>query len=286
MTSASESQTSTFKSWDETELFYRTWPSLKPTKRAVVLFHGGHEHSGRFDDLVEGLGCEHATYFAWDARGHGRSPGRRGYARSLADVTRDADAFLRHLSEKRDLSLNDTVLLGHSVGSVVVISYVRDYQPAIRGMVLGSPALHIRTYVPFDRFFLRLLIRLNPEGHIKSYVVSSMLTHDPIEIKDRNADSLIARPIGTKMLLSVLEEGRRLILEAGQIHVPTLILSAGSDWVVQLPAQRKFFKRLGASKKEQIVYPGFFHEIFHEKERGKPIGQARQFIESLFLTSE
>lgn len=280
------SQACEFETWDGLKLFHRVWPAIQSTRKAVVLFHGGHEHSGRFNELVEQLGREETTYFAWDARGHGCSPGPRGYARSLFDATHDADLFLRHLSHVHNLSLPDTVFLGHSVGSVVVIAYVRDYQPNIRGMVLGSPALHVRTYVPCDRFFLRLFIRLNPDGHINSYVVSSMLTHDPAEIKDRNGDPLIARPIGAKMLLSVLEEGQRLIQEAPEIRVPTLVLSAGSDWVVQVSAEREFFKRLGATKKEMVVYAGFFHEIFHEKDRQRPIDKARQFIRSLFATSE
>jgi len=283
----STAQTCEFETWDGLRLFHRTWPSLrKPTRKTIVLFHGGHEHSGRFHELVERLGREDTTYFAWDARGHGRSPGPRGYARSLQDVTHDVDVLLQHLSKNHQLSLSDTVFLGHSVGSLTVIAYVRDYRPQIRGMILGSPALQVRTYVPFDRLLLRLLIRFRPEGKINSYVVSSMLTHDPEEIASRNGDQLIARPIGAKMLLSVLEEGRRLIREAQEIHIPTLILSAGRDWVVRLPAEKQFFNRLGAPKKDMVVYPGFFHEIFHEKDRQQPIAKARAFLESLFQAPE
>ena len=30
------------------------------------------------------------------------------------------------------------------------------------------------------------------------------------------------------------------------------------------------------------MYPGFFHEVFHEKDRHLPIGKAREFFTSLF----
>lgn len=278
----STSQPCEFETWDGMKLFHRVWPATRPTSKTVVLFHGGHEHSGRFDDLVERLGREDTTYFAWDARGHGRSPGRRGYANALGEITRDLEMFLRHLTQAHQFSSADAVFLGHSVGSLTVLAYVRDYQPPIRGMILGSPALHVRTYVPCDRLLLRLLIRWRPEGIVNSYVVASMLTHDPEEVTSRNRDPLIARPIGAKMLLSVLEEGQRLIREAPEIRVPTLILSAGRDWVVHLSAEERFFNRLGASNKEMIVYPGFFHEVFHEKDRQQPLGKARAFLESLF----
>ncbi|MBE9553564.1 MAG: hypothetical protein IMF05_08890, partial [Proteobacteria bacterium] len=37
---------------DGTELFYRAWLPAAKAGRAVVLFHRGHEHSGRWQDLV------------------------------------------------------------------------------------------------------------------------------------------------------------------------------------------------------------------------------------------
>lgn len=139
MATQRNSQACEFETWDGFTLFHRTWPALQPSRKTIVLFHGGHEHSGRFEELVEQLGREDITYFAWDARGHGHSPGPRGYARSLHDVTHDADLFLQHLSKSHDVSLPDTIFLGHSVGSLTVIAYVRDYRPHIRGMILGSP---------------------------------------------------------------------------------------------------------------------------------------------------
>jgi len=189
---------------------------------------------------------------------------------------------MSHNQNVQKARLKDTVFLGHSVGSLIVISYVSQYKPEIRGMVLGSPALHVKTYVPFDRAFLRLLIKFNPNGHVNSYVGARMLTHDQDEIQARESDPLIARPIGNKLLLSVLEGGVNLVDQAPSIGIPALILSAGSDWVVHLSAQKEFFRRLGSSKKEMVVYPGFFHEVFHEKERAKPIQKAQEFIDSLY----
>ncbi len=139
-------QTCKFKTWDGIELFHRFWPALKLHQRNTVLFHGGHEHSGRFEDLVKQLGRDETAYIAWDARGHGHSPGQRGYANSVQEVTHDLDLFLKHLIDQHGLSLKDTVFIGHSVGSLVTLSYIRDYSPKIRGLVLGSPAIRIRTY--------------------------------------------------------------------------------------------------------------------------------------------
>src|SRR5262249_28581301 len=66
------------------ELFYRAWLPTAPARKAVLLFHRGHEHSGRWQETVEALALDDVAFFAWDARGHGRSPGERGAAENLA----------------------------------------------------------------------------------------------------------------------------------------------------------------------------------------------------------
>ena len=40
---------------DGTELFYRAWIPMEPTRKALVIFHRGHEHSGRLEDVVRDL---------------------------------------------------------------------------------------------------------------------------------------------------------------------------------------------------------------------------------------
>jgi SAM-dependent methyltransferase len=61
-----------------------------------------------------------------------------------------------------------------------------------------------------------------------------------------------------------------------------LILSAGNDWVVHRRVQRRFYRRLGSPRKEMVVLPGFYHEVFHERERALPIGRAARFLAEAF----
>ena len=42
----------TFQTHDGVELFYRHWPSQTPARGAIVMFHRGHEHSGRMAHLA------------------------------------------------------------------------------------------------------------------------------------------------------------------------------------------------------------------------------------------
>ncbi|EEF93654.1 hydrolase, alpha/beta domain protein, partial [Catenibacterium mitsuokai DSM 15897] len=54
-----------FASFDGAELFYRHWPASQASvgaRKAVVLLHRGHEHSGRVEHLVPELGLEDCDF--------------------------------------------------------------------------------------------------------------------------------------------------------------------------------------------------------------------------------
>jgi alpha-beta hydrolase superfamily lysophospholipase len=161
---------------DGTELFYRAWLPGAPTRKSLVIFHRGHEHSGRVQDIVEALGLEDAAIFAWDARGHGRTPGERGYAPSFATVVKDMDCFVRHLCQAHDMRAENMVVLAQSVGAVTVAAWVHDYAPPIRAMILVAPALEIKLYVPLAIPGLRILLKIRKDRKtfIKSYVKARM----------------------------------------------------------------------------------------------------------------
>lgn len=269
--------------WDGTRLFYRAWQPPTPSRKALVLFHRGHEHSGRFEDVVNALALDDLSVFAWDARGHGNSPGKRGYADSFICLVKDADAFVRHISQAHAIPLENMVLLASSVGAIISAAWVHDYAPPIRAQVLVSPAFRVKLYVPFAIPMLRLLRRLRTRPFVRSYVSGKLLTHDPEQIVRYDEDVLISRAIAVNILLDLHDAATRVIEDAGAIHVPTLVLAAGADWVVKLPPQRRFFVRLSSPVKKMHVFPDFYHDLLHEKDRERPLARAREFILDAFL---
>ena len=82
-----------FATWDGAELFYRAWIPVEAKEKALLLFHRGHEHSGRWSEFVETLGLPDVAIFAWDARGHGRSPGVRGFSPGIGTSVRDVQTL-------------------------------------------------------------------------------------------------------------------------------------------------------------------------------------------------
>src|SRR2546421_176204 len=89
-----------FTTNDGTSLFYRYWPATTDGPRgAIVLFHRGHEHSGRLEHVVDEMDLPHYAMFAWDARGHGLSRNNDERAQpTLGTFIKDVDSFVRHIS--------------------------------------------------------------------------------------------------------------------------------------------------------------------------------------------
>src|SRR6266404_1393156 len=262
------------QSWDGVELFYRAWIPAKPTDKALILFHRGHEHSGRWQETVDSLVLDDVAIFAWDARGHGRSPGERGAANNLLDVIKDVDAFARHISQQHGIAIENMIVLAHSLAAVTVAAWVHDYSPPIRAMILATAAFHVKLYVPFAIPFLRTF---RPQ-FVKSYVKSKMLTHDREQAKRYESDPLIFRQIAVNVLLDLHDTAQRLLADAGAIQTPTLMIGAGKDWVVSLEGQRKFFDRLASPEKRLEILPDSYHAIFQETNRRDVVDLVREFV--------
>jgi alpha-beta hydrolase superfamily lysophospholipase len=269
----------TFPTHDGVSLFYRYWPAASDSfKGAVVLFHRGHEHSGRMAHLSDELDLPDFAVFAWDARGHGRSPGERGYSPSLGTSVRDVQSFIDHITATYGIAVEDMAVVAQSVGAVLVATWVHDYAPKIRCMVLASPAFKVKLYVPFARAGLKLQHAWRGKFFVNSYVKPQFLTHDPARIASYRSDPLITRPIAVNILLALHDASERVVADARAITVPTQLLISGSDWVVHHAPQHRFFERLGTPIKERHVLPGFFHDTLGEFGRAAAVSKVRSFI--------
>ncbi|MBB4862055.1 alpha-beta hydrolase superfamily lysophospholipase [Pseudomonas nitritireducens] len=280
-----ESTTHHFVTHDGVELFYRHWPaaagSAEP-RRAVLLFHRGHEHSGRIGHLADELDLPGFDVFAWDARGHGQSPGARGDSPSFGTSVRDVQTFVEHLAATHGVAVEDMAVVAQSVGAVVASTWVHDYAPPIRSLVLASPAFKVKLYVPLARPGLKLARWWRGNFFVNSYVKAKFLSHDPERIASYDSDPLIAKAISVNVLLGLYEAADRVVADAQAIQVPTQLLISGSDFVVHRKPQQRFFDNLGTARKELHVLPGFFHDTLGELKREQATQRARRFILECF----
>ena len=277
------SQDHHFPTHDGVSLFYRHWPATGASRRgAIVLFHRGHEHGARMAHLVDELDLPDFDFFAWDARGHGLSPGPRGHSPSFATSVRDVQTFIEHIGSAHGVPQRDIHVIAQSVGAVLVATWAHDYAPRVRGLTLASPAFKVKLYVPFARAGLGLMHKLRGLFYVNSYVKPKFLTHDPERIASYERDPLISRPIAVNILLGLYEAADRVVADANAITLPVQLLISGADWVVHQKPQQRFFERLGSAVKTKLELPGFFHDTLGEKDRAPAVQAIRTFVLQLF----
>src|SRR6185295_4830790 len=221
-------------------------------------------------------------FFAWDARGHGRSPGARGDSPSFGTSVRDVQTFIAHIGEHYGFAPDSIAVVAQSVGAVVAAAWVHDYAPPIRGMVLASPAFKVKLYVPLALPGLRLMRALRGNFFVTSYVKARLLTRDPERAASYDTDPLIARSISVNILLGLQQTSDRIVADAQAITVPTQLLMSDRDWVVHDGPQHAFFERLGSATKEKHVLQGFYHDTLGERDRATAIDRVRTFLLGVF----
>lgn len=282
-------QALTFTCHDGVELFYRYWPGTAvatgASRKAVMILHRGHEHSGRVAHLAEELELPDFDFFAWDARGHGQSPGERGDCPSFATSVRDLQTFCEHLATHHGIVETDLAVVAQSVGAVIAATWVHDYAPRIRALVLASPAFKVKLYVPFALTGLTLLRRLRGNFFLNSYVKAGLLSHDPARAAAYKSDPLITKAISVNMLLGLHQAAERVVADAQAIQAPTQLLISGADYVVHAKPQDQFFDRLSSPYKEKHTFPGMFHDTLGERDRTCALASSRRFILQSFARS-
>ena len=111
----------TFTGVNQLNLYYQSWNPKQKVKGVVIIVHGLGGHSSKYSNLVNHLVDRDFAIYAFDQRGHGRSPGQRGYINSWAELRADLDIFLKLV--RRETEDCPRFLLGHSLGAAVVLEY-------------------------------------------------------------------------------------------------------------------------------------------------------------------
>jgi alpha-beta hydrolase superfamily lysophospholipase len=267
-----------FTTDDGLALHYKTW-NVQGASKALVLLHRGHEHSDRWDTVVPSLAMPDTAIYAWEARGHGQSPGRRGHAAGFMEYVRDLDTFFHHLQKTHGLVPQRTVVVAHSVGAVIAATWVHDFAPRIAGLVLATPALEVNLIVPGALTSIRAMQKLKSDATIKSYVRGSWLTRDLSAAATYDADKTISKDISAKILVDLFDSAQRVISDAEVMDRPLLLFSAGADKVVKKHAIDALYTNYGCEQKTHLTLKSARHAIFHDLCRDEVCGAIKRFAE-------
>jgi acylglycerol lipase len=259
-----------------TPLFEREWEPEGDPRAVVVLLHGLGEHSGRYEHVAARFTAAGLAVCAFDLRGHGRSPGLRGATRFEPAVA-DLAALVQRCGERGA----PVFVYGHSLGALIAALWlVREPAPPIAGAVLSAIGLHsaLREQAAKVRA-ARVLGRVLPNVRVRSGIDPATLSRDPAVVEAYRADKLVHDTASLGFGLDALEAIDEIAASAPRLAVPLLVIHGGEDQVAYASGAREL-AALAPSVTTLHVYDGLFHEIHHEPERDRVLGDVLAWIES------
>ncbi len=266
----------TFPARGGLRLHYRSWRPERP-RAVLVIVHGMAEHSGRYFNVVDHFAPRGFAVYAFDLRGHGLSPGQRGYVDSWRDYRDDLGAFLAWV-ERREPGL-PRFLLGHSMGGVIALDYALEHPEGLRGVIASAPALG-RIALPRPlRWLAYALNRLRPRFSVRLPLSPDAVTRDPEMMRSIDADPLIHDRGSARLGVELLRAARRVEAGAPRLRVPLLLVHGSADRLVAPEGGRRFVARVRHPDKTLLEYPGGYHELFNDLIRERVLGDVERWIE-------
>jgi alpha-beta hydrolase superfamily lysophospholipase len=264
--------TSRRKAADGTHLATRSWDPEGSPRSVVMIVHGLGEHSGRYRHVAKLLTDRGHAVRAADLRGHGESEGRRAHLESWDHYLDDVAADLV-IHRKPGVPL---VLLGHSLGGLVALSYALSERPDPDLLVLSAPALDA-DLPKYKKVAARLLGRLVPKASLPTGLRGDQLSRDPAVGERYFADPLVHTRTALSLGRQALLAGERCRANLGALRVPTLVLHGGADTIVPPSISAPLAAVAGV---ERHVLAEFRHEIFNEEHGGPATNRVADWIES------
>lgn len=254
------STTATISSRDGVPLLLRRWPAVGEASASVLIVHGLGEHSGRYERTGAILAATGLDVAAIDLQGFGGSGGRRAFLGrwdTWLDDVEDRLAGLRAEGGGRPV-----ILLGHSMGALVALSYALSDRPRPDLLILSAPAL-AADLPAWKKTMVRVLGRVAPTVSVANGLDGELLSRDPAVGADYVADPLNHHRTTTALGRHLLLAQERALAGLGRLGVPTLVIHGGSDRLVPTASSEVL---ASLPLVDRRVYPDLRHETLNEPE--------------------
>jgi alpha-beta hydrolase superfamily lysophospholipase len=278
----SDTTLSTFTASDGDNLALQDWPlpDNAVLRGVILLVHGLGEHAGRYDHVARRLNSWGFAVRGYDQYGHGESDGVRG---ALPVPTRLLDDLLDVMESTRSRMQEGVplILLGHSMGGLVTACLLALRKVPVDGLVLSSPALDPGLNA-FQKLLLATLPRVAPNLTVGNGLDADLISHDPDVVAAYKRDPKVHDRISGRLARFIAEAGPLVVERAPRWTVPTLLLYAGADKLVNPRGSNAFAAAAPADVVTSLRFENLFHEIFNELDSEPVFDALKQWLDERF----
>lgn len=246
-----------------TILYVEHFRARDSARMAMILVHGFSAHCGPYRHVAAYFARLGVSVTQFDLRGHGRSEGARGHVMDFHDYVQDL-ACVTAWARTRSPTL-PMAIVGHSMGATVALDLV------VTGEAQGLP-----DFLVLLAPWLRLRMKVTPpegvgiDGDIKALAFpngmsAEDLSRNPVVRTAFRCDPMIHHVATMGWFMATLRAQARIQARASRLTLPTLMLLAGDDRIVDNEASLAFAERANPAIPTR-TYEGLFHELYGEPE--------------------
>lgn len=269
----------TFKGFEGLDLYYQSWQPEDTVQAVVVLVHGLGGHSGLFNAAVQHLLPQNYEVYAFDLRGHGRSPGQRGHIQTWQEFREDLRAFLNFIREQRSDCTCPCFLWGHSLGGTIALDYGLRSPESLQGLIVTAPALGKIRISPVKLTLGRLLSGIHPRFSLKLGIQDSLGSRDSSIIQAYLQDPLRHEYGSARLATEFFATVNWIDRNSVNLQVPLLMLHGTADEIVLPESSRAFFRQILYPDKEHHEYAGFYHDLYVDIDYQTILGDLKRWLE-------
>ena len=172
-------------------------------------------------------------------------------------------------------------VVGHSLGGLVAARAVALRRVTPDALVLSSPALASGMRRD-QRWLAALLAHIAPGFTIANGLDTSRISHEAAEVVAYRSDPQVHDRISGRLAHFIATSGPPTMEAARDWQVPTLLLFAGDDHLVDAEGSRRFAAAASPGVVQAREFAGLYHELFNEREpdRGEVFGVLCDWLEA------
>jgi alpha-beta hydrolase superfamily lysophospholipase len=245
-------------------------------KAGIILVHGIGDHTARYNHWINRFFDRGIASAGVDLPGHGKSDGKRGHIKNYSATSEMLDILINEY--RKTFPGIPVFLYGHSLGGEIVLKYLIDRKPTVKGAIISSPYLRLAFKPPeFKVFIANILNFLLPSLVLPTGLNVSYISHDRQVVDNYTADPLVHDKISLSLFHTATAAAEYILNHAQEIDIPLYIFHGSDDLITSPDGSRELASKTG--KSELRIWQGGYHELHNEPVKDEVFSEIITWIE-------
>jgi alpha-beta hydrolase superfamily lysophospholipase len=157
------------------------------------------------------------------------------------------------------------------MGGAIALDFALEHPGGLAGVIASAPALRSAPPPRWKIALGHLAHAVAPSVGIPAGLDESAMSRDPEVLQGRANDPMVHQRISPRLYFAFDEARQRVLRDARRLALPALVLAGSADRIVDPAGAAEFAAAAPPGRARLITYPGAYHEIFNDDDRGRVI---------------